>query len=564
MRRRLIVAALAALCFFPASQATVGQQPDLPSTTKPAYTKVESQLSDLAQRAIQDGVLASAQLAAGAPASLNGQVAVTIHHRNAPAAIARAVEQRAGVVANVEADLVEAYVDLLDVPDLSEHPLVERVTLIRPPKPLGSPRRRSRAVGFGNIVSEGVIRHNARAYHNADMTGQGVKVGVIDVGFEGIRTAQANGELPGQIRRRCYTRVGRFNQRLAACEADTAHGTAVAEALLDIAPGVTLYVANPVSLTDLQRTVRWMANRGVKVVNYSVSHAWSGPGDGTSRFSNSALKTVADAVQRGILWVNAAGNEGRSTWSGAYRDRDNDGVLEFNNNRLERNRVRLARGESVIILLRWDDTWGGAATDLDLYLRTGSGTLVARSVDRQNGASSDDPIEGFSFTAPRAIGGAAATLTRYFVRVEHFAGPAPAWWQVQAFTSQILQRRQAGRSVGEPADSADPGVLAVGASNQLRAAALERFSSRGPTRDDRVKPDIVGVDNADSDVWGPWFGTSQASPHVAGLAALLLQTNPTMTPVQLSDSLKESARRRGSPRPNNTWGYGLAWLRTPR
>ncbi|HAK56392.1 MAG TPA: hypothetical protein DCP38_13085, partial [Acidobacteria bacterium] len=78
------------------------------------------------------------------------------------------------------------------------------------------------------------------------------------------------------------------------------------------------------------------------------------------------------------------------------------------------------------------------------------------------------------------------------------------------------------------------------------------------------KPDIVGVDNADSDVWGPWFGTSQASPHVAGLAALLLQTNPTMTPVQLSDSLKESARRRGSPRPNNTWGYGLAWLRTPR
>ena len=41
-----------------------------------------------------------------------------------------------------------------------------------------------------------------------------------------------------------------------------------------------------------------------------LAEIWSGPGDGTSPYSNSSLRTVDAAVAGGITWVNAAGNFG--------------------------------------------------------------------------------------------------------------------------------------------------------------------------------------------------------------------------------------------------------------
>ena len=58
-----------------------------------------------------------------------------------------------------------------------------------------------------------------------------------------------------------------------------------------------------------------------------------------------------------------------------------------------------------------------------------------------------------------------------------------------------------------------------------------------------------------------WFpGTSQAAPHVAGLAALVKQANPAFTPQQVAAYLKSNAAERGASGPDNTWGYGFAQL----
>ncbi|MFO7889004.1 MAG: S8 family serine peptidase [bacterium] len=110
------------------------------------------------------------------------------------------------------------------------------------------------------------------------------------------------------------------------------------------------------------------------------------------------------------------------------------------------------------------------------------------------------------------------------------------------------------------------------------------FSSRGPRVDNVQKPDIAAPGSAiislrDRDMYTSpsayWIdndgvtgsgeknyyvnqGTSMACPVAAGSAALLLQKDSTLTPLQLYEALKNNAARDGytGSVPNDTWGYG--------
>ena len=54
-----------------------------------------------------------------------------------------------------------------------------------------------------------------------------------------------------------------------------------------------------------------------------------------------------------------------------------------------------------------------------------------------------------------------------------------------------------------------------------------------------------------------FFGTSAATPHAAGIAALALQANPAATPTQIYGSLRSSALPMSSTTPNFNSGYGF-------
>ena len=94
MPARAVLAALLALFLVPAAHTTLGQQSDLPRTTKPAYGNVESQLSDLVQQAVRGGIAASGALAAQAPVSDDDRVAVTIDSARSVRAIAAISSRR--------------------------------------------------------------------------------------------------------------------------------------------------------------------------------------------------------------------------------------------------------------------------------------------------------------------------------------------------------------------------------------------------------------------------------------------------------------------------------------
>jgi subtilisin family serine protease len=106
-------------------------------------------------------------------------------------------------------------------------------------------------------------------------------------------------------------------------------------------------------------------------------------------------------------------------------------------------------------------------------------------------------------------------------------------------------------------------MLTVGAVHWNSATTIESYSSQGPTIDGRLKPEIVGNACANMVSTGaPFCGTSQASPYVAGLVALVQQRFPELTPVEVVAYLESNAISVGQETPNMVWGYGRATLPT--
>jgi subtilisin family serine protease len=122
------------------------------------------------------------------------------------------------------------------------------------------------------------------------------------------------------------------------------------------------------------------------------------------------------------------------------------------------------------------------------------------------------------------------------------ASPAYCWYYVIA-----------------PADVNGDSLIAAGSVDQSGNLAFN--SSRGPTADGRVKPDLAarGVEawvvRAHSSGFVSLSGTSFSCPLIAGLAACLMQAQPSWPPVLIIRALRLTASRATDP--NNQVGYGI-------
>ena len=525
----------------------------------PRYPNLDSNLNRVVEQA-RTGQLTTRAAAASAPLHYSQSVAVTLYIIEGYAdAIASYLEANGASPRNIDADYIEAYIPVSLLAEASEREGVLSARTIIPPHP-----------DQGSVVSGGVAAHGVPSWHAAGYKGRDVKIGVIDLSFKGFAGLMGS-ELPATVQARCYASVGNFTTNLSDCistsspERSRRHGTAVTEALFDIAPQADYYISDAGSYRDLLNTVNWMVSQGVDVINMSLAWGFDGPGDGTTYYSNAPLKSVDAAVNGGIIWVNGAGNSARDSWYGAFEDSDSDGVHEFNASGNECNRVTIDLDplEGFTAQLRWADSWGGASKDLNLYLISDPGSTfslsdaVATSENNQVGAGNDIPYEWISIDHGDIANG------EYCLAVNQTSGAAPSWIQLLLWgASDDLQNYVSAHSIGNPAESRNSGMLAAGAAPFSNTSTIESFSSRGPTTDNRTKPDIVGADGGTSSTRGTWKGTSQASPHVAGLAALVKQVYPSRSPSSIASYLKDNALGRDTV-PNNTWGYGFARLPPP-
>jgi|GEM_PF-381271 len=103
------------------------------------------------------------------------------------------------------------------------------------------------------------------------------------------------------------------------------------------------------------------------------------------------------------------------------------------------------------------------------------------------------------------------------------------------------------------------GALTVGAVDAQGEIAT--FSSHGPTYDGRIKPDLCAMGVAtyyagnSQGLYRTGSGTSLATPLIAGAAALLLESQPELTPAEIITELKRYADR--TQNPDNRYGWGI-------
>jgi Subtilase family len=280
----------------------------------------------------------------------------------------------------------------------------------------------------------------------------------------------------------------------------------------------------------------------------------------------------------------------------------------------------MSAGDFIAIIVQWDQPYvtgapksGGATSQIDLCVTDVKGNDVVDDDDLQPlnsctgpNATGTDPVQVMLIDNPANNNfpngnSAPATLN---IQVGLVSGPAPGRIKIVVAGDglpglAITQFSSNGPTLQGHASAA--GGAAVGAAffaNTVvcgaAAATLESFSSPGgdPILFDvngtrlvtpvfRQKPDFVGPDGGNDTFLGfeladagiadssavagcknnasfpNFFGTSASAPHVASIAALFLQANPTLTPLQIYQVMQQNALPMGATTPNNASGFGF-------
>ena len=396
--------------------------------------------------------------------------------------------------------------------------------------------------------SQGLAGMRVQDFWSRYGRGDGVRVGILDVGFAGYERLLGS-ELPAHVKAHAFWDAGAGPDITGGGEA---HGTACAEVVHDVAPGAELYLANAGSPEGLRQATTWLIEQGVEVISHSI--AWPlGGGDGKGPIHD----VVRLAHDSGVIWVNAAGNFAQGFWGGYWSDPDSNRILNVDGHGSEAILLptSTAFGE-VHAWLTWD-RWP-YSTDLDfvIELLATDGEVLA--------TSQDDQPDPFAFRALDLQG--SSNLAGTTMRIRCLRGdPQGRFLRVTRTDGDLApQSRVPAGSLAMPADS--PDAIAVGA-YAWGDRSLEPFSSYGPTLDGRPKPEILGPDRVQNSVIDPFFGTSAACPHVAGAIALLLGAGPRgglfdarPDTGQVTALLRREAEPLDSPAPAGATGWGCVRL----
>ncbi len=472
------------------------------------------------------------------------------------------IQRRGGTVerSDMVAGLVQARIPMQQLETVARAPSVRSVRL--PDYPVTQ-------AGAVNTQGDAILKANlVRSSFSVD--GAGVRVGVISDGVGGLPTSQASGDLPSVNTATCNVVGG--NPQLSGSE-----GTAMLEIVHDLAPGAELWFGHfaPGTALDFNAAVDCLAANTDVVVD-DLGFLNNGLYDGTSAVSLNTSTELNRTSNRIRVYANAVGNLALEHYQEPFNF---CGASFYHVFQATSSTIDLApfgprcddpllvpAGGLAVIFLQWNDPFGASCNDYDLYLYVhDSATLLAASDDPQT--CFQDPTEVIVWQNPLSsdvlvdlaiynFNAAVRTFDMFtlFPVAPNFLTPC----------SSVPNQGDAGG-----------GVISTGAINSWDPGndTIAPYSSCGPTNDGRTKPDITGTDCVSTTGAGgfsnPFCGTSAAAPHMAGIAALLLQCktslkafepgdNPSADRTALRNGLINQAVDLGAPGMDNVYGGGRA------
>jgi hypothetical protein len=531
---------------------------------------MDSVLVELAQAALES-VQAGSKLAESRNLSTQDdkvQIQITIADAQTQAAIA-AVQSLGGEISGRSNDgrLLQGWLPPQALPHLAEQ---KSVAYIRPPAQVIIPENPQSI----DVTSQGAAVIQAPAWHAAGLRGSGVKVAIVDAGFTGY-TSLLNSELPASVTVRNF--VDKQNEWDVS--GNSAHGTAAAEVLHDLAPQASLYLAKVNTPIDLEEAIGWLIAQDVDIISTSVGWYNVSPGDGSGIF----VEPAQLARQHGIFWVTAAGDSRRRHWGGAFKDQNGNKLHDydyFSGQLQEVNWFGYHAGDDADIytlpvgthiqgFLRWDD-W--TTVDQDYTLN-----LVRQRIFPNNDwvtvASSNNPQTGLADQAPTEyISHITQVEGKYgftFYKNDGVRDVNIEFFQTNSFGYELDQYLPA-RSLYNLADV--PAVFTTSALNVVAPYLQELYSAEGPTNGPGgaatggvIKPDIASYANVSTVTYGAggFNGTAAAAAHVAGAAALVKSAAPAYTPDQIQWYLQSQSVDLGAPGKDSLYGSGRLLLGSP-
>ncbi len=442
----------------------------------------------------------------------------------------------------------------------------------------------------GSVTSQGYITHTANKVTALGITGAGVTVGVLSDSATPARVSAliASGDLPADV----IVVPGQ-----AGSGED--EGAAMMEIVHDMAPGAKLVFAtadpSQAQMAANIHTLRFTYHCDIIVddVTYFAEGAFQ---DGT------IAKAVNEVTNDGALYFSSAANSGNltsgtsGTWEGDFV---NGGAVvsgpisaigetgffhSFGTQLFD----RLTSAGTGFISLKWSDPLAGSANDYDLFVLNSTGTTVKGfSAAAQTGTQ--DPFEiigpGTNCGTSSASGYCPAAGDEVVVVL--FDGTTRA---LRIDTNRAtLQNGTAGSTFGH---NAGLNTISMAATywNSGRAGTkpftgfanpIEPFSSDGPRKiffqpdgtaitpgnflfgtnggTTLQKPDATAADGVNTKTPGfaPFFGTSAAAPHAAGIAALVKSARPSLTNAQIKQILLNTALDNMAPGADRDGGFGI-------
>lgn len=341
--------------------------------------------------------------------------------------------------------------------------------------------------------------------------GRTVRVAILDKAFTGVR-AEFGRTLPANTR---YV-PGKV---AAPDDLNSDHGVRMAQMVSALVTEdlrhprrLDLRLYNAFGFTNFRDAIRDAIQQRVDIILYSEVWEYGGNLDGRG-FVNAE---VDRAVKAGILWVNAAGNFGRTTYNGRIQKGEDSWVRLPDQNRALKLvcRAKSGGGCPAKIVLSWndfkDDSEEGTDKDLDLALTDDLLNVVQSSSLKQSN-DRNETRAGYS-KYPREIVGAELKPGTYYLRVKDASGNFGDRDRLRITAdgeNLEMPSAQTNESLLVPADN--PNVLTVGASDSDRSGASARLG----------KPDLLAVSAVKLSDGNEFRGSSNSAAFTAAVAALI-------------------------------------------